>query len=385
MNRRNWIKVTAAVGVGAIASAGLYSFSRQAPKKIRKVSGQEDWLFTGHSTNPMPVSAYEASKAEPAELRGINFQSGSSISVRLPFLPHDIVSSNESDGRVACALKWGNLAALVDIKSQKIEKLIEAPAHARFFGHLAWSHDSKNIFFSCENDTAGEGQLWVYDVANSKFDGHVETGGYLPHQVRLSDDATRLHILNASGRRDVRSKDRMAMLNDIDLSSGKITKKREFRIEGFNHFSLGPESSQFLCGGVFDADLNKESTLTLIDDSQSYENSLAESKDFTFKGETLSLVTFINEHGNLGLATIPNSNAIILYDFTDKRILHIDKSLINPRGLSLSNQNPNQFYVNLASGDILQMTLIKDRGGYAFQKESSKLLGNGSHLQLIRI
>lgn len=108
------------------------------------------------------------------------------FTTKLPDRGHDAVRRPQSNEVVIFARRPGNWAAIVDIQSGQVGKIILAPEGRHFYGHGAFLEDG-HILHATENNIAtGEGVIGLYDATNAYARiGELPSFGIGPHDLSM--------------------------------------------------------------------------------------------------------------------------------------------------------------------------------------------------------
>lgn len=115
----------------------------------------------------------------------------------LPSRGHDIAWHPSQKIAAAFARRPGTFAAIIDVSSTELPKIITAAEGRHFYGHGAYSRDGKWLY-ATENDyDNARGVIGVYNVLDDyKRVGEFEANGVGPHELELLADGETLVIAN---------------------------------------------------------------------------------------------------------------------------------------------------------------------------------------------
>ena len=120
---------------------------------------------------------------------------------RLPGRGHDAVRRPGTNEVIVFARRPGDWAAVVDLATGRVRKVILAPHGRHFYGHGAFVADGR-IMHATENDmTTGQGVIGLYDAADDyRRTGELPSFGIGPHELAPRDRAGEIVIANGGIR-----------------------------------------------------------------------------------------------------------------------------------------------------------------------------------------
>lgn len=120
-------------------------------------------------------------------------------SLPLTFLAHGVVPDPACPHRAAVFEKHGPGAAIVDLATMTVSRVLPPVAGRQFYGHGAFSRDGTRLYCTeTDVDDRRRGWLGVFDGADFARLGELPTGGRAPHDCWLLDERT-LVVGNGGG------------------------------------------------------------------------------------------------------------------------------------------------------------------------------------------
>lgn len=157
------------------------------------------------------------------------------FATRLPSRGHDAVARPGTDEVVVFARRPGNWAAIVDLATGAVGRVVTSPPERHFFGHGAFSTDGR-LLYATENLIAtGQGVLGVYDAsAGYRRVDERPTFGVGPHDLAFLPGGRHIVVANggtrthpATGREILNPETMEPSLSVVDPRSGEILRKIE--------------------------------------------------------------------------------------------------------------------------------------------------------------
>ena len=368
VTRRKFLEELSHVGIGVFAvsaTASLFNHSFAAG------ADSSEWFLAPYTPDQENIA-----EAKISDLALTNLSSGESGKIPLSFRGHGTIKHPKKAWTVLVFPQRGGMAAEVDIKSRKVSKQIAAETGQQFYGHGIFSDDGSTLFSTEINLKNGSGILAIRDSMTYKVIGKYETGGFIPHDVKLINNGKTLIVANAAPKATDKTS-----LAYIDIHSGKILENpsTDFPKASFAHLALATGGEIFIsttpidnkmAGRVFIRTPGKAIEVLPLPD-------LVLAK---VEGQALSLA-IDNQRGIVGV-TIPQTGRVLFWNFHERKFL---KQIEMPRpcGMVL-NQAGTHYIVSIPSG-VLQIidakTLVTVSHPTAI---NHKLMGgNISHASLI--
>jgi hypothetical protein len=157
------------------------------------------------------------------------------FATRLPSRGHDAVARPGTDEVVVFARRPGNWAAIVDLASGTVGRVVTAPPERHFFGHGAFSADGRLLYATENRIASGQGALGIYDAAAGyrRVDERPTFGigphdlAFLPQgdQIVVANGGTRTHP--ATGRDILNPESMEPSLSLVDARSGAVLRRIE--------------------------------------------------------------------------------------------------------------------------------------------------------------
>ncbi len=103
----------------------------------------------------------------------------------LPDRGHALTARPGGGEAVMCARRPGTFMAVVDLRSGRVDRMVESPDGRHFQGHAVYASNGR-LLFATENDFAdGRGVIGIYDAA----DGYTRVGEMSSHEIGPHDIA----------------------------------------------------------------------------------------------------------------------------------------------------------------------------------------------------
>jgi hypothetical protein len=247
MSRRDFVGTL--TGSAALWALGRFPFA-YAGFAADKVPGKKEFFLICHpyGDHLPPVSADRYLNSSPGELRVWSQDWAHPKVVPLPFLGHSVLTHPVRPDWVVAFERWGPYAAVVDIHTLAVVRLIKLPLGRRFFGHGCFSPDGHRLFASQMDDLQQQGIISVLNSDSFEEIGRFNSGGLFPHECRISLDKRSLMVANLSppGSRMVPGSDGVphpSVLSWIDLDTSRVTKTISMGNPAavFGHFAMSED------------------------------------------------------------------------------------------------------------------------------------------------
>ncbi len=158
------------------------------------------------------------------------------FSTRLPDRGHDSVKRPGERQVVVFARRPGNWAAIINVTSGDIEKVILAPEGRHFYGHGAFSADGRILHATENNISDGSGVLGLYDATHGyRRIGEMPSFGIGPHDLLFRPGTGHLVVANGgirthpdTGREMLNKDDMEPSLAILDAGTGELKAKVDF-------------------------------------------------------------------------------------------------------------------------------------------------------------
>lgn len=157
------------------------------------------------------------------------------FATRLPSRGHDAVARPGTGDVVVFARRPGNWAAIVDVTTGAVGRIVTSPPERHFFGHGAFSTDGR-LLYATENEIAtGQGVLGIYDATAGyrRVDEHP-TFGVGPHDLAFLPGGGNIVVANGgtrthpqTGREILNESVLEPSLTVVNAHSGEILRKIE--------------------------------------------------------------------------------------------------------------------------------------------------------------
>ena len=298
-----------------------------------------------------------------------NFEISSTL---VPFFPHGFAFTKDGKRAVACE-KWGPTAAVLNLKSKSIERLIHAPNGATFFGHACFPPDEKTLVLSGQV-ASGEGALFVYQAREN---WNLIEAIYIPrkvHEVKALSNQLVAFAVSCHGLKpDVYGG--QGALQILDL---KTKKNVEFwSVSDASHI-LQLNKDEFIVSGCID--FESELPVAYINTKSGFTKSIASIPAFKgmgLKGEGLSLASLSSDEV---LITVPITKQLLVWNFRSGRLVDL-KIKDQPLGLYVISET--EFLVSGLSKSLRKYRYRKDDGVISEAEVVANRFGNGRHIYAI--
>ncbi len=375
-SRREFLKYSGTLALGNFLVQSPFALANAKTKSTNNY-----WILSS-SGQTYKTKNTETAKSEFGILRAYNWETKERIEINIPFFGHELLASPKDPHLAVSALKWGEQACLVDLKSKKLLQTIKSPNGTRFFGHCIWSKDAKFIYMSAQNDLAAKGEVLVYNGETLKLIEQIDSGGMFPHQLIFLSNQE-LMILNQSTFIEPQKKT-ASTFGNIDLEKNKLSKTIGLTQIGFSHFIQDQKHNSFYVGGVNNKSETSpgDSILDRLSDSLSSPVEIPNYNSGKPLGEVLSLR--ISEFNPALLAyTVSEAGYLVLYDLDKKSVLLTDRTIKSTKGICFSKTQSDILYVNDFEHSIHKFKIKNSKGVWSLKHlEKAINLGNSSHLNL---
>lgn len=294
--------------------------------------------------------------------------------IPVPLFPHGF-AINKHHQLLATSQKYGDLAAIVDLKSRRVIKYISSPKNSTFFGHCCYSGKNKEFLAFSATHENGQGQLLIYDSHSHQY----------IKEIRFP---RRIHDIQSIGKEIIQV-----------AVAGRVLPKCEHRgdnyqenygaIQQVNFYTedLGPFFSVSDGGHILALEPNRYLVLgTRYGDSPvsisivnvqnkivSTINQAMTESGFDLTGEALSACQ-ISE--NTVAITLPDQNKIVVWNF-HKNFLATTNTPGPVNGIISIKKN--HFITNLGSG-LLEYRFDTNSRAIEYLRTIAINIGNGRHI-----
>ncbi|HEX7675452.1 MAG TPA: DUF1513 domain-containing protein [Bdellovibrio sp.] len=333
VNRRNFL-ISSLVGAGLLYLAAKYRLSSNHE--------HHDKILATAAGTPTKTTIYQvAPSGANDKIIACHVSTGKIQAIPVPVNGHQI-SQHPFDKRlIFTSEKWGEAAALVDLKNEKVLQLIKSEPGTRFFGHSIFSADGKYIICSEIDDKVGTSFLGVRDYQTLKLINKIPSHGIFAHQLRSPDNGKTVLVVNSGvfhqsyaenaphwkNSPDLHEDGRF---NHIDLESGKLLKSTSLGEAGFAHFAFDHnDGSSVVIGNA--RPIGNPSLISIVKNDGTVID-LRETKAIDYIGEALSVE--MDTKNKVAYVTIPDRNLLLQIDYKNNQLLgHLNLEYV--RGLAV--------------------------------------------------
>ena len=357
MNRRQML-IGSALTLGGTA---VFARLRYLPAPRREFARRIVMGSTG-----VPSRITDADPTLKGAVFQYNLESEEIRHIDLPFFPHGFGFMPGSP-RAATCVKGGMQAALVDLRSNQLTQLLQAPSDYRFFGHCCFTTDRRNVLFSGANE-AEDGAVMVFDAASGQLVKIVAVDRPL-HEVRLLDQDHVIIACDGAPKTSPLKDGGAAQI--LNFNTGAVQKTWEI---GHASHILPVEDNKYLFGGS--GGLAAGPQLNYVDMNQGLLRKFTApgGEDALFFGEALSLVRLDPDHA---LVSFCDSKQVVVWNFRDGRVAHC-KLPRSPNGFI--TLGPRSFLGNFGSGAIGAFRFHPERMEITHDGGLENIGANGRHM-----
>lgn len=305
----------------------------------------------------------------------IDLQSQIRHLVPMDFLPHGIHCRPDNRFLLALFEKKGPGACIYDLRKQQTQTVIPPLKNRYFYGHGAYTRDSKQLLSTETFLDSLDGVITIRDSNTLKHLGDFPSYGKEPHECKLIDDGATLVVTNGGST----FKGESPSVTYIDIKSQQLLERIELSNERLNtgHMAIS-DKGDLLIVSAPRAGLDKTHLggVSIRPVGQKIET-VSEPQDIVKKmyGEALSTCI----HNELGIAAVthPDSNMMTFWSIKNRAFLK-SIALHLPRGVALT-RDKKYFLVSAGAQasllhiDVKTLTIISP----AVMEES---LMSGSHI-----
>lgn len=293
--------------------------------KVNPETGEKVFVFT-------QVNIDEVVKA-----RGVG-EGNARVITNIGFLAHGVIHNPGSPGRVVVFEKKGPGACEIDLKENKIVRRIEPAKGCEFYGHGAYSADSKILYATEYLKETYEGRMVIRDAADMKVIGEFPTHGEWPHDCTFIDDGKVVAITNGGGHIDGGAE---PCVTYVEVPGGKLVEKITFDNPLLNagHLYIGPKGDLAVVHAMREGYHGEEAlgAISLRPKAGKFKTMVSPANvTAMMKGETLSVV--MHHETSVVAATNPygtNSGLVTFWDMAAQKYLS-HEHLEQPRGVALT-------------------------------------------------
>jgi hypothetical protein len=157
------------------------------------------------------------------------------FATRLPSRGHDAVARPGANEVVVFARRPGNWAAIVDLATGAVVRIVTSPPERHFFGHGTFAADGELLYATENRIATGQGVLGIYDAsAGYRRVDERPTFGVGPHDLAFLPGGRHIVVTNggtrthpATGREILNPDMTEPSLSVVDPLSGEILRKIE--------------------------------------------------------------------------------------------------------------------------------------------------------------
>lgn len=273
-------------------------------------------------------------------LSSVNLDSGERrTEITTDFFPHGVAIHPQKPHVVMLFEKHGPGCCQVDLKEGTVTAKVSTVDGNSFYGHGAYSRDSKQFF--CTETAVSDGYrglLMVRDSETFEALGEMPTGGKEPHDCVLVNAGRTLVVTNGGGHVDLGGE---ASVTYVDPSRREVLHTLEFDDDSLNagHLFLTSKGELAVVSaprvGLDQADPKVHGAISFFTPGQ--DRSPRTVKDpilGDMRGETLSVA--IHEPSMVVGCTNPDGNLVTFWDFHTGKLLKVHRDLPGPRGIGLT-------------------------------------------------
>lgn len=366
------------LGMSAASAAGMWVAPTLFAGQDKPIPG-ECFLIGDGARGDASLFGTTPYSSQPGGAKIWRFGQKETVEIRLPFFPHSFVSNPNVPHRIITFEKWGRHLAEIDLKTMTVQRVTQAGAGKRFFGHGA--HSGNYIYATQMDDAGGRGVVAVLESADHKVVQEFETRGAFPHDCQWLPGSDTLLIVNS--RRSVTKgalPENFSSLVWMDAKTGKCLKQHfiETREFGYAHLAQSADGYMVLSGSYDNPQGGSQPLLSVINPDGSVQNlDLMHDAPEPIQGEVLSL--YLDEHDAQVTATLPNASKIQVWNYrTGKFVRQIRVG--EPRGLAYSTGQHKLLVSSAQTKSILMLD-----SSFNAVPVAQNLGGTSSHLYRLEI
>lgn len=346
-------------GTGQVAApqadALTYGVLLCGGNKINPHTGREIFVFTQSNIDRILQSG------------GVNADNTKLI-IDIGFLAHGVIKHPHRPHQVAVFEKKGRGGCEIDLKQNIITRRIQPSSGGEFYGHGAYSADSRVLYATEYDRETYAGRMVLRDAADMKVVGDFPTYGEWPHDCQFIDDGKVVAITNGGGHMDGGSE---PCVTYVSVPDGRLIERVTFpNFPWLNagHLLVGEQGDLAIAHAMREGLHDKEALggISLRPQGTSLSTMVSPAGvTGAMKGETLSIV--LHEQSSVIAATNPygkDGGLLTFWNMARKEFVS-QFEVEQPRGVALT-----------LDGKYWVVTLGKDKPGVLLLDRESRAPGN---------
>ena len=354
-------------GLAALTGAGVLGLLavRQAQGSTHLIVGDAPYI---------PVERVEGYRNFALPIEGsvkiLNLSNAEIKSIPVPFLPHGFSFESNQNLALACE-KWGPNAAIIDLKSLSVKKLLRAPEGSTFFGHGCFLGIQQKVVISGQA-SSGDGQLFIFDSTNGYQLADTISLPRKLHEVQALDDHRVLVAINGKSQSVDAYQAGQGAIQIVDVTARTVGKFWPVS-EASHLLKLGP--NEYAVSGSVDYSADLPVSVVNLDSGvvQAASNSGA-FKQLQFKGEGLSLGKIARDEF---VVSVPISRELLIWNFKQGRFINTPVAE-QPLGIYVLSEK--EFVVSTAAKNLYRYEFDSKRGILSKPTRIASGFGNGRHV-----
>ena len=271
------------------------------------------------------------------------------ILIKTHFLPHAIALKPDEPTTLAVFEKKGPGACEIDLNSMELTRVMETVPERHFYGHGAYSADSKLIYCTESYLHDFKGIIAVRDADSHQILGEFPTYGEEPHECQLIDDGKVMVVTNGGGRLGGDA----PCVTYIDVQSEKLLERIELTEEMINtgHFAIADDGSLIVVSAPrAGLDLTDNGGVSIKVAGKEM-RTMTEPQDIVsrMKGEALSVA--IHEDSGTAAVAHPDGGMVTFWSMQKGTFIKA-MDFPRPRGVTL-NREGSAFFISYGSDTCL--------------------------------
>ena len=256
-------------------------------------------------------------------------------SFKLPLRAHDSLYLPGTNKIVVISRRTGNKIFILNLKSNKISKIIHAPDYRHFYGHGVYCDKTKFLYVTENNykfNDERSGSIAIYDTKKdfSRI-GEFITYGIGPHEIKIFRDT----IIIANGgvlthpdfpRIKLNLKDIQSNITRVNINNGELKQKlqlnKKYKNLSIRHFDIDRNNNIYAGCQVYNKVEQASENLVFSCKSNKLKSfSISESLSKELKNYTGSIK--LNIDNNEIYASFPRGNHLISWNINDHKVKKI--------------------------------------------------------------
>ena len=365
--------------LGGLSHTASFFAGKFGQRILSKLNGsaEREFLVLGHTKSKIDPIVVNCSPYTPPNPGAIVFFDPIHLEkeeISVPLFPHGF-AINRRHQLLATSQKYGNLAAIVDLKSRSVAKYISCPEHSLFFGHCCYSgKNGEFLAFSATHEN-GEGQLLIYNSQSHQYMKEIRFSRRI-HDIKATGEdliqvAIAGRVLSGCEQPEDFYKKDCGAIQQVNVYSGKLGPF--YSVPDGGHLLSLAEDRYLVYGTRY---RKGPIAITIVDFKNKIVSTIEEAltnPETDFTGEALSACQISEDTVAI---TLPNQNKVVVWNF-QKNIVATTNTPGPVNGI-VSLQK-NHFITNLGSG-FLEYQFDRKSRAIEYSKTSALNIGNGRHI-----